>query len=112
MVQAMAVVVSNKPKVHGRAVPISSLTGVGNWKKETPKSPRNNRFQKAIYCSNIEPSRPYISVRSSIISSIEAGSRYEPRACSWAIVLLTGSEGKKRGMKNTAVIPTKITRKY
>ena len=48
-VQAMAVVVSNNPMVQGRAVLISSITGVGNWKKETPKSPWNNRFQKPIY---------------------------------------------------------------
>jgi hypothetical protein len=43
---------------------------------------------------------------------MDAGSRKEPWDLSWVIVFSTGSEGEKRGIKKTAVIPTKITRKY
>jgi hypothetical protein len=45
----MAVVVSRSPKVQGMAVAMSLLTRVGNWKKETPKSPWNSLPQKAQY---------------------------------------------------------------
>ena len=41
-IHEMAVVVSKSPSVHGMAVAMSSLTRTGNWKKETPKSPRYN----------------------------------------------------------------------
>ena len=77
-VQEMTVVTSSRPRVHGSAVAISSLTGVGNWKKETPKSPRNNLRQNAPYCWSIDPSSPYISVRSAIICSIVRRVQVEP----------------------------------
>ena len=103
---------SSKPRVQGKETRINLFTRVGNWKKETPKSPCTNLFQKATYCSPHDPSRPYISVRSAMISSIVPGSRCAPRARISCTVRRTGSMGVSLGMKNTAVTPKKITKKY
>ena len=47
-----------------------------------------------------------------MMPSIEPGSNVEPRARIWSIIFMTGSFGMSRGIKNTTVIPSQMTRTY
>ena len=58
MTHESIVVKINRLSVQGSAVRIRSITGVGNWKKEMPKSPVNTLFQNVPYCSSHDPPRP------------------------------------------------------
>lgn len=78
IIQDSIVVVISNPAVHGSEFIINSITGVGNWNRDGPKSPRNNLPQNAKYCWNIPPSNPYISVSDFLNASTAAGSMNAP----------------------------------
>jgi hypothetical protein len=84
---------------------------VGNWKKDTPKSPEEPAPEGAVLLEH----RSFQAVHLGQIGDdlIHRGRvQVDPRDLSSAIVRCTGSLGIRRGIKNTAVIPTKMTRKY
>ena len=89
--------VKSRPTVQGSARLIKVITGVGNWKKDTPKSPVDSLTQKSLYCCSQGP-RQAVHFRQGIHHLLDVGwVRYVPRERISAMVLSTGLVGAMRG---------------